>query len=80
MAPQIAPHVLPSGDVLSPVHSFPLLDDLLLTGIPLTSDAKVTTPSTSPTFSGGLCLVMFREMGVVVFLTIGTLGGSTLPW
>jgi len=40
--------ILPSSDVLSLVHSFPILDDLLLTGIPMASDTKVT-PLTPPT-------------------------------
>jgi hypothetical protein len=74
----------PLSDILNLVYSFPLLDDLLLTGIPVASDAEVI-PSASPTFSGRLYLAMFQEMRTMVDHFLSLPGGIhfrklILPW
>ena len=76
--------ILPFNDVLGLVYSFPLLDDLLLTGMPLAPDAKFI-PLTSPTFSGSLCLAVFLEMRTMVDHLLTLPGGIhfrelILPW
>ena len=76
--------ILPFSDVLSLVYSFPLLDDLLLTGIPMASDTKVT-PSKPPKFSGSLCLAVFREMRIMANHLLSLPSGIhfrelILPW
>ena len=75
---------LPLSDVLNLVYSFPLLDDLLLTGIPMASDAKVA-PSITPRFSGILFLAIYREMRNMVNHMLSLPGGLhfrelILPW
>jgi len=75
---------VPFSDILNLVYSFPLLDNLLLTGLPMASDAKVA-PSVRPTFSGSLCLAVFQEMKVMADHLLSLLGGIhfrklILPW
>ena len=77
--------VLPSSDILDLVYSFPLLDDLLLTGTaPVASDAKMA-PSISPRFSGILYLAVYREMRNMANHLLSLPGGLhfrelILPW
>lgn len=76
--------MVPLNDVLSLVYSFPRLDDLQLTGIPMTSDTKAT-PSIPPSFSGKLCLAVIQEMRVMVDHFLSLPGGIhfrelILPW
>ena len=81
---RMAFHKLSLSDVLNLVCSFPLLDDLLLTGIPMASDAKVE-PSTAPRFSGSLFLALYQEMRNMANHLLSLPGGLhfrelILPW
>jgi hypothetical protein len=76
--------ILLSSDILNLVYSFPLLDDLQLTGISITSGARIT-PSISPTFSGSLRLAVFQGVGIMVNDLLSLPGGIRfreliLPW
>ena len=75
---------VPLSDILNLVYSFPLLDDLLLAGIPVASDVEVI-PSASPTFSGRFYLAVFQEMRTMVDHFLSLPGGIhfrklLLPW
>ena len=75
---------VPFSDILDLVYSFPLLDNLLLTGLPMASDVKVA-PLVRPPFSGSLCLAVFQEMNVMADHLLSLPGGIhfrklILPW
>ena len=75
---------LPVSDIMSLICSFPLLDNLLLHGIPTSSDAIVIPPKT-PTLNGKLCLSVYLEMRMVVDQLLSLPGGihfreMTFPW